>query len=58
MDEDDRYISEEEAKPDRDNFDTGLYNTQTFKCPKCGSYNTFQTTYVDGCNSCEWSVGY
>lgn len=47
-----RYIKEDEAKPNN------RYHRQEFACPNCGSYNTGQSTYVDYCNSCDWSQGY
>jgi len=47
-----RYINKEEAQPNN------KWYLQEFACPNCGSYNTGQATYVDYCNSCNWSQGY
>lgn len=47
-----RFISEDDAKPNNS------YHRQEFPCPKCGSWNTGQSTYTDWCNTCGWGVGY
>lgn len=52
------YIPQDKANPRSMQFDIGVYNTQNFKCPECGSYNTSQGTYYEQCNSCGWSQGY
>lgn len=56
--DDKKFISEDEKRPTESRSDIGIYNTQKSKCPECGSYNTYETTYVEGCNTCGWSFGY
>lgn len=57
-DEDNSFVKENERQPTQSHSDIGIYNTQTSKCPECGSYNTYETTYVEGCKTCGWSFGY
>lgn len=57
--DDDRYISERDARPQQHNGgEASGGHTQSFQCPSCGSWNTAQATYVDWCKSCGWSQGY
>jgi hypothetical protein len=53
-DDDDRFISEADREITHDNGG----HRQTYRCDVCGSYNTYQTTYSDGCYTCGDSVGY
>jgi hypothetical protein len=50
-----RFIPEEEK---RTTYHDGYGQSQSFQCPRCGSWNTGQATYVDYCNTCDWSEGY
>lgn len=50
-----RFIPEDEAKSQRDS--AGGHHS-TFQCPVCGSWNTYQSTYADVCNTCGDSTGY
>lgn len=62
MDEEDdnRYISDEEANPRQYNSGDSLTsgNKQSFGCPSCGSRNTEQGVYYELCKTCGWSQGY
>jgi len=58
-DDDDRFIKEEDAKKYESRIEgIGIANSQTFKCPSCGSYNTVEQTEFEACNTCGWHVSY
>jgi len=49
-----KYISDSEKKTTYHE----MGQTQSFKCPRCGSWNTGQSAGADWCNSCDYSEGY
>jgi len=63
MEDEDNYYYEEEDNKFISDIDkrTQYYSmgqSQSFKCPKCGSWNTMQSAAVDWCKTCGYEEGY